>query len=172
MSGEVVHSRCALTLSSRLAYSFKEMHGTARFTLYHRRGKAVYKYQFLRVPDNARAVGRLCSHFGNCRARKRRTKPGRASAWRDAAQRRGDKTRNGAPPAVRPYRETTVPIERTESRFGRDGAAAPGNYDNYRNSWGAIRPAKRQKRTRVRYATRHVDFLPLPSSLFFLSCKN
>lgn len=41
----------------------------------------------------------------------------------DATQRRGDKTRNGVPPAVRPHRETTVPIERTKSRFGRDGAA-------------------------------------------------
>jgi len=30
----------------------------------------------------------------------------------------------------------------------------PGNYDNYRNSWGAIRPTKRQKRTRACFATR------------------
>lgn len=33
-----------------------------------------------------------------------------------------------------------------------EGRSGESNYDNYRNSWGAIRPAKRQKRTSARFS--------------------
>lgn len=75
--------------------------------------------QFLRVPGKL-IVRRLCSHFRNCRAQKTHEIDADVIG---ATHRRGDKTRNGVLPAVRPHRETTVLIERTESRFGRDGAA-------------------------------------------------
>lgn len=96
---------------------------------------------------------RLCSHFGNCRAQK--THETGVASMRRSAEGTKRETESGR----LCDRETTMPIERS---LDSGVTGPPGNYDNYRNSWGAIRPAKRQKRTRARFATRRVDFLPLP----------
>ncbi|CAL1687089.1 unnamed protein product [Lasius platythorax] len=73
---------------------------------------------FCAIPATWMPIRQLCSHFRNCQVQKTHEIGGGIGNAE-----RGHKTRIEVPPAMlRPHQRTTVPIERTESRFGRDGA--------------------------------------------------